>query len=104
MRKGRKHPGYQHTYQGGICQMCGESEPLTFDGMEEAVALHSQAAAVLQAEELTAKLLEPLGNINHRAGEIERESPLFYGKVERTLFEESPAPWQTEYSGDLTGG
>ena len=62
-----------------------------FDGMAEAVQLQSEAAGEYQAEELTAKLLEPLGNINERAGKIERESPLFYGKVERTLFDESPA-------------
>ena len=79
-------------------------ESHTFAGMASAVAHQAQAAEEYQGEELTARMREPLGNINHRAGEIERESPLFYGKVERTLFEESPAPWQTEYSGDLTGG
>ena len=79
-------------------------ESHTFAGMEAAVQLQAQAAGEYQAEELTAKLLEPLGDINRKAGKIERESPLFYGKVEQTLFGESPAPWQVEYSGDLTGG
>ena len=76
----------------------------TFAGMETAVTEQAQAAGEYQAEELTAKLLEPLGDINRKAGKIERESPLFYGKVEQTLFGESPALWQVEYSGDLTGG
>jgi len=57
-----------------------------FSGMVSAVAAQAQAAGEKQAEELTAKLLEPLGNINHRAGELERDSPLFFGKVQPTLF------------------
>jgi hypothetical protein len=54
--------------------------------MEEAVTLHSQGAAELQAEELTAKMREPLDDISHRAGDIERNSPLFFGQVHPTLF------------------
>jgi hypothetical protein len=61
-------------------------ESLTFDGMAEDVRLHTEAAGEYQAEELTGKLLEPLGNINSRAGKMEAESPLFYGKVNPTLF------------------
>ena len=57
-----------------------------FSGMASAVAHQAQAAGEKQAEELSAKLLEPLGNINHRAGELERDSPLFFGKVQPTLF------------------
>jgi hypothetical protein len=57
-----------------------------FSGMASAVAAQAQAAGEKQAEELTAKLLEPLGNINRRAGELERDSPLFFGKVQPTLF------------------
>jgi hypothetical protein len=61
-------------------------ESHTFAGMETAVELQSKAAAAMQAEELSAKLLEPLGNINHRAADMESDSPLFYGKVNPTLF------------------
>jgi hypothetical protein len=61
-------------------------ESHTFHGMESAVVEQTKAAAEYQGEELTAKLLEPLGNINHRAGEIERNSPLFFGAVQPTLF------------------
>ena len=61
-------------------------ESHTFAGMASAVAAQAQAAGEKHAEELSAKLLEPLGNINHRAGELERDSPLFFGKVQPTLF------------------
>ena len=61
-------------------------ESHTFAGMETAVELQSQAAAAMQAEELTAEMLKPLGNINHRAGSMENDSPLFFGKVKPTLF------------------
>ena len=62
-------------------------ESHTFAGMETAVQLQSQAAAAKQAEELTAEMLKPLGNINHRAGDMESNAPLFFGKVQPTLFE-----------------
>jgi len=58
----------------------------TFAGMETAVAQQAEAAAVYQGEELTAKLLEPRPSIDAKAGEMERDSPLFYGKVQPTLF------------------
>ena len=54
-------------------------ESHTFAGMETAVELQAAAAGELQAEEMTAKLLEPLGDINSRTGKMERESPLFFG-------------------------
>lgn len=57
-----------------------------FAGMASAVAHQAQAAEEYQGEELTARLLEPLGDINHRAGDMERDSPLFFGKVQPTLF------------------
>jgi hypothetical protein len=58
----------------------------TFTGMASAVAHQAEAAGEKQAEELSAKLLEPLGNINHLAGSMENDSPLFFGKVNPTLF------------------
>ena len=61
-------------------------ESHTFAGMETAVTEQAAAAGEYQAEELTAKLREPLGNINHRAGSMENDSPLFFGKVHQTLF------------------
>jgi hypothetical protein len=55
--------------------------------MASAVAHQAEAAGEKQAEELSAKLLEPLGNINHRAGDMESNAPLFFGKVQPVLFE-----------------
>lgn len=53
-----------------------------FAGMDGAVTAQDEAAAVYAGEELTAKLLEPLGDISKRAGRIEREAPLFFGSGE----------------------
>jgi hypothetical protein len=61
-------------------------ESHTFAGMETAVELQSQAAAAMQAEELTAEMLKPLADINHRSGSMENDSPLFFGQVHPTLF------------------
>jgi hypothetical protein len=47
--------------------------------MEQAVAEQSKAAALYTAEQLTARMLEPLGDISRRAGEMERNGPLFIG-------------------------
>lgn len=60
---------------------------MTFAGMEGHVQAQDAAAGEYQAEELTAKLLEPLGDVSSRAGQLETESPLFYGKVHATLFD-----------------
>jgi hypothetical protein len=62
-------------------------ESHTFAGMETAVSEQATAAAIQQAEELTAKMREPLADISARAGKLERESPLFYGTGDNpTLF------------------
>ena len=83
----RKHaPGYQCCYRGGFCVTCGQPEPMTFDGMAGDVAAQAKAADEHQAEELTAKMREPLADINHRTGSMENDSPLFFGKVNPTLF------------------
>ena len=57
-----------------------------FAGMEAAVEAQAEAAAIYSGQELTAKLLEPLGSIDSRAGLMEERSPLFYGKINPTLF------------------
>ncbi len=61
-------------------------ESHTFAGMEAAVEAQAQAAAVYSGQELTAKLLEPLGSIDSKAARMEEDSPLFFGKVNATLF------------------
>ena len=54
-------------------------DSLTFDGLEECDRERAEALAVAQAEELTALLRSPQGDISAQSGEIERNSPLFYG-------------------------
>lgn len=90
-----------HAYRGGIrfrslrslpvCEVCGlaAGNPvhlMCFAGMETAVASQEESAAQYRGEELTEKLLEPLADISRRAGEMENDSPLFFGKVNPTLF------------------
>jgi hypothetical protein len=83
--------GANRMYDWQHCAVCNllSDNPIhvmTFAGMETAVELQAEAAAQYQGEELTSKLLEPLGDINHRAARMEEDSPLFYGKVNATLF------------------
>lgn len=48
-------------------------------GMACDVEKQAEAAMEYQAEELTAEMLKPLGDINTATGELERRSPLFFG-------------------------
>ena len=57
-----------------------------FAGMETAVEEQAQAAAVYSGEELTKRMLEARPSIDARAGQMEENSPLFYGKINPTLF------------------
>lgn len=61
-------------------------ESHTFAGMEAAVEEQAAAAAVYQGEELTAKMREPLANIDKATGDMEQNSPLFFGALHPTLF------------------
>ena len=83
--------GSNRMYDWQHCAVCNllSDNPIhimTFAGMETAVEEQSKAAGEKQAENLTAKLLEPRPSISAKAGDLERNSPLFYGKVEPTLF------------------
>jgi hypothetical protein len=57
-------------------QGCTIADP-TLPGMEHVPAEHAEALAQATGEALTAKLLEPLADIERKAGEIEQRSPLF---------------------------
>jgi hypothetical protein len=57
-----------------------------FDGMKTAVTEQAQAAVEHNAAELTARLIEDRPTIDARAGEMERNSPLFFGTIHPTLF------------------
>lgn len=62
-------------------------ESHTLDGMAGAVAAQAEAAAIYSAEELSAEMLKPLADINRKAGEMERNAPLFFGTGDNpTLF------------------
>ena len=54
-------------------------ESHTLPGMACDVEAQAKAAGEYKAEELTAAMLEPLGDVSHAAGEMERRSPLFFG-------------------------
>lgn len=84
----RKHVGYQCNFKAGRCMMCGQLESLSLAGMETADADRADAAGLAQAEEMTAKLLEPLGSIDAKAGRMEMDSPLFYGRIHASLFDD----------------
>lgn len=61
-------------------------ESHTFAGMEDAVREQDAAAGVYTAEELSKEFYQPLGNVSTKTGDMETNSPLFYGKVNPTLF------------------
>lgn len=48
------------------------------DGMSQHIASQAEAVAELSGEQLTAKMREPK-DVSRKAGEMERESPLFFG-------------------------
>ena len=58
----------------------------TFAGMEAAVSEQAESAAKLEAETLTARMIEPRPSIDAAAGKMESDSPLFYGVINPTLF------------------
>lgn len=84
MRNPQPH-AYQHgQYGGGACAAPGCGLPpesslhtYTLPGMEDAPRERAQAEAVQQGQDLTARLLEPIRNIDSRTREIEQASPLF---------------------------
>ena len=61
-------------------------ESHTFAGMEAAVSEQAESAAKLEAETLTARMIEPRPSIDAAAGKMESDSPLFYGVINPTLF------------------
>lgn len=90
-----------HAYRGGVrfrslrglpvCDICGKGpgDPvhlMTFAGMEQDVIAQAESAAALEGEELTRRMREPLGDVSAKAGRIENDSPLFFGKINPTLF------------------
>jgi hypothetical protein len=64
-----------------------QPESLALPGFDAALQEKFEAQAKATADELNRILREPLGNISHNAGNIERDSPLFFGSGSNpTLF------------------
>jgi hypothetical protein len=79
-------------YDWEHCAVCNllSDHPLhimTLAGMETADSDRETARQVQQAEDLTAELRRPLGDVSAKAGKMEREAPLFFGRGDNpTLF------------------
>ena len=74
------------------CLICGQLpgaaiHAAALPGMESADTDRAAARQLAEAEELTAILRTPKADISAKAGQIERESPLFFGTgANPTLF------------------
>ena len=58
---------------------------LALAGMETADADRETARQLAEAEELTAAMRQPRASISAKAGRMEREAPLFFGKGQNPL-------------------
>lgn len=68
----RKHPPR--------CPKCGFAvETPLLPGMEGVLEARQDAASRQMALHLTQTMQQPLGDVSARSGQIERDSPLFYG-------------------------
>ena len=54
-------------------------ESHVLDGMSQHIEAQAEAVAELSGEELTAKLREPKADVSAKAGNMERNAPLFFG-------------------------
>lgn len=78
-------------YDRQHCQVCKMTDwhtnhVATLPGMEGSDQQREEARQLQQAEELTARLIEARPSIDAKAGEMEANSPLFYGTIHPTLF------------------
>ena len=83
--------GSNRMYDWEHCATCNllSDHPLhimTLPGMEGSDQQREEARQLQQAEELTARLIEARPSIDAKAGEMEANSPLFYGTIHPTLF------------------
>ena len=81
-------------YTPRLCAVCGRGpgEPVHLLDLfgaeaEKQVAMYEHEIATATAEALSEEFKRPLGDVSRKAGEIERESPLFFGSgVNPSLF------------------
>lgn len=77
------HP-FQRGRHGLTCEVCHQLpgaavHVLALAGMEAAGREGEEARQRAEAAELTTRLIEPRASMDEKVGELERESPLFYG-------------------------
>ena len=67
--------------------MTTKPDSFLLPGMEHADADRETARQLSQAEELTAAMRRPIADVSAKAGQMERDSPLFFGSGDwPTLF------------------
>ena len=85
-----KHPDWSHDGPPKGFGIDGKKltpTPAALPGCETADADRASALGLAQAEEMTAELRKPLGDVSGKAGRMEREAPLFFGQGDNpTLF------------------
>lgn len=75
---------YRRPASGTACEICGAGPGamvhlLPLPMMETAEREREEAKAMMQRLELEEQMRRPIADVSRKAGEIERNSPLFFG-------------------------
>ena len=71
----------------GKSKQVNEVESLTIEGMEGLVAERNEARIEAEVNEMQETMRKPLGDVSQKAGDMERNAPLFFGTGDNpTLF------------------
>ncbi len=80
------HPFQPKKYDRSHCAVCHMAvwhtnhPPIeALPGMETVDTERQAARGIAEAEELSAQFKRPLGNVSAKAGDMERNAPLFFG-------------------------
>jgi hypothetical protein len=85
------HP-FKPTAKHKQCATCGGWADASYHNLElftDADREREKARQIQEAAELTLEMRRPLADVSEKAGQMERESPLFYGRGE------NPTLWST---------
>lgn len=77
------HPFRPIKHGSSRCQLCGGWDSDSTHSLElftDADRDRESARQFAEAEELTQAMRRPLADVSRKAGQLERESPLFFGK------------------------
>ena len=86
------HPFRPHRPGSPVCGTCGNVDGhslhiLPLPGLEDADKARTEARSMAEAYDLTQRMSEPGRDISRTSGEMERNSPLFFGTGDNpTLF------------------